>query len=100
MNNKYKFETLEELQQTYPIHSIFSQRTERHIDLHTYYNSNDLKVFRRYSDNVEILDQSFRGMVGRVSGLDMEKGKVTVMLSLFGGRETPIDLDYDQVFKV
>ena len=51
-------------------------------------------------DNVEILDQSFRGMVGRVSGLDMEKGKVTVMLSLFGGRETPIDLDYDQVFKV
>ena len=51
-------------------------------------------------DNVEILDLSFRGMVGRVSGLDMEKGKVTVMLSLFGGRETPIDLDYDQVFKV
>lgn len=56
--NKYKFETLEELQQTYPIHSIFSKRTERHIELHTYYNTNDLKVFRRYSDHVEILDDT------------------------------------------
>lgn len=51
-------------------------------------------------DNVEILDSSFRGMVGRVSAIDIEKGKVTVMLSLFGGRETPVDLEYDQVFKV
>ena len=58
MSNKYRFETLEELQQTYPIHSVFSQRTERHIDLHTYYNSNDLKVFRRRSDHVEILDDT------------------------------------------
>jgi hypothetical protein len=56
--NKYKFETLEELQQTYPIHSIFSKRTERHIDLRTYYNTNDLKVFKRYSDHVEILDDT------------------------------------------
>jgi transcription antitermination factor NusG len=39
-------------------------------------------------------------MVGRVSEIDSEKGKVVVMLSLFGGRETPVDLDYDQVFKV
>ena len=51
-------------------------------------------------DHVEISDPSFRGMVGRVSSIDMEKGKVTVELSLFGGRETPVDLDYDQVFKV
>jgi len=51
-------------------------------------------------DDVEILDPSFRGMIGRVSAIDTEKGKVTVMLSLFGGRETPLDLDYDQVFKV
>ena len=51
-------------------------------------------------DNVEILDQSFRGMIGRVSEIDLEKGKVAVMLSLFGGRETRVDLDYNQVFKV
>ena len=51
-------------------------------------------------DMVEILDKSFRGMVGTVSGIDKDKNKVTVMLSLFGGRETPIELDLDQVFKV
>ena len=51
-------------------------------------------------DNVEIIDPSFRGMVGRVSEIDMEKGKVSVMLSLFGGRETKVDVEYDQVFKV
>ena len=51
-------------------------------------------------DNVEILDQSFRDMIGRVSEIDLEKGKVAVMLSLFGGRETRVDLDYNQVFKV
>ena len=51
-------------------------------------------------DNVEILDQSFRGMIGRVSEIDLEKGKVAVMLSLFGGRETRVDLDYNQDFKV
>ena len=51
-------------------------------------------------DNVEILDQSFRGMIGRVDLIDAEKGKVRVMVSLFGGRETPVDLEYDQVLKV
>jgi len=51
-------------------------------------------------DMVEILDKSFRGMVGTVSAIDKDKNKVTVMLSLFGGRETPIELDLDQVFKV
>ena len=51
-------------------------------------------------DNVEILDQSFRGMVGQVSNVDTDKGKVTVMVSLFGGRETPIELEYHQVIKV
>lgn len=51
-------------------------------------------------DTVEILDQAFRGMVGTVSVIDKEKEKVTVMLSLFGGRETPIELDFNQVFKV
>ena len=48
-------------------------------------------------DNVEILDSSFRGMVGRVSEIDSEKGKVVVMLSLFGGRETPVELELNQV---
>jgi hypothetical protein len=56
--NKYKFETLEELQQTYPIHSIFSKRIEHHIDVHTYYNNSDLKIFTCRSDKIEILDDT------------------------------------------
>lgn len=50
-------------------------------------------------DIVSILDSSFRGMSGRVSEMDAEKGKVTVMLSLFSGRETPVELEFHQVYK-
>ena len=58
MSNKYKFETLEELQQTYPVHSVFSKRIERHIDAHTYYNTADLKVLKARSDKIEIVDET------------------------------------------
>lgn len=51
-------------------------------------------------DQVELLEQSFQGMIGQVSAIDREKGKVTVMVSLFGGRETPMELEYHQVIKV
>ena len=51
-------------------------------------------------DQVEILEESFKGLVGQVSAIDHEKGKVTVMVSLFGGRETPLELEYHQVIKV
>ena len=51
-------------------------------------------------DSVEILEGSFTGIVGKVSAIDSEKGKIVVTTALFGGRETPIDLDYHQVRKV
>ena len=86
-------------QETAKIMAVFKAAYPR------YYANIDVEEARRVTDyeigdNVEILDPSFRGMIGRVSAIDMEKGKVTVMLSLFGGRETPVDLEYDQVFKV
>lgn len=56
--NQYKFNTLEELQHNYPIGSIFSKRTEHYINIHTYYNKNDLKAFENYYDKVEILDNT------------------------------------------
>lgn len=58
MSDKYKFETLEELQQSHPIHSVFSKRIERHIDAHTYYNTADLKVLKAHSDKIEIVDET------------------------------------------
>ena len=51
-------------------------------------------------DAVEILDGSFTGMIGNVESIDAEKGKVIVMMNLFGGRETPVDLEYHQVRKI
>lgn len=51
-------------------------------------------------DDVEILDESFKGLIGKVSAIDQEKSKITVMVSLFGGRETPIELEFDQVRKI
>jgi hypothetical protein len=58
MTKKYRFETLEELQQSYPIHSVFSKRIEHHIDAHTYYNTSDLKVLKVRSDKIEIVDEA------------------------------------------
>ena len=51
-------------------------------------------------DKVEVLDGSFAGMMGNVTSIDAEKGKVIVSMTLFGGRETPVDLEYHQVRKI
>ena len=58
MSDEYKFKTLEELQRSHPIHSVFSKRIERHIDAHTYYSSADLKVLMARSDKIEIVDET------------------------------------------
>ena len=51
-------------------------------------------------DTVELLTESFKGQVGQVSEIDAEKGKITVMVPFFGGRETPVEVEFDQVLKV
>lgn len=51
-------------------------------------------------DEVEILDESFKGHIGKVHAIDSEKSKIVVMVSLFGGRETPIELEFDQVRRI
>jgi len=47
-------------------------------------------------DGVKIIDGPFTDFIGKVDGLDEEKGKVTVLVSVFG-RETPVELDFMQV---
>ncbi|MPM74353.1 Transcription termination/antitermination protein NusG [bioreactor metagenome] len=44
-------------------------------------------------------DGPFNDFLGTVSAIDEEKGKVTVLLNIFG-RETPVELDFLQVKKV
>lgn len=47
-------------------------------------------------DNVTITDGPFKGMEGRVTEVDVIKGKLKVNVNMFG-RETPVELDYLQV---
>jgi len=48
---------------------------------------------------VKIIDGPFKDFEGKVSGVDEAKGKVKVLVSMFG-RETPVELDFLQVKKI
>ncbi len=48
---------------------------------------------------VKITDGPFSDFLGTVDSLDEEKGKVKVLVSIFG-RETPVELDFLQVAKL
>ncbi|HET6622431.1 MAG TPA: transcription termination/antitermination protein NusG [Candidatus Saccharimonadales bacterium] len=48
---------------------------------------------------VNIVDGPFKGFDGSISEIDTQKGKIKVMVSMFG-RETPVELDALQVKKV
>ena len=50
-------------------------------------------------DLVRIMDGPFKEYEGKVSETDDEKGKVKVLVSIFG-RETPIELDFLQIKKI
>ncbi len=47
-------------------------------------------------DLVTIVDGPFKEMEGKVSEVDNERGKIRVLVSMFG-RETPVELDFLQV---
>lgn len=48
---------------------------------------------------VKITDGPFSDFLGSVESIDEEKGKVRVLVSIFG-RETPVELDFLQVAKI
>lgn len=48
---------------------------------------------------VKIVDGPFNEFLGTVDNIDDEKGKVKVLVSIFG-RETPVELDFLQVAKI
>jgi len=48
---------------------------------------------------VKIVDGPFKNLDGKVTGIDEDKGKVKVVVSMFG-RETPVELDFLQIKKV
>jgi len=61
-------------------------------------NAPKFKITLTKTDLVMVLDGPFAGYEGVVRDIDEEKGKVKVMISIFG-RETPVELDFDQVKK-
>jgi len=58
-----------------------------------------VKVGFKEGQSVRVTDGPFTDFVGVVDEVATEKGKVKVLLSLFG-RETPVELDFLQVEKI
>ena len=56
------------------------------------------KIDFAVGDLVKVLDGPFKDYEGKVSEVDESKGKVKVLVSIFG-RETPLELDFLQVKK-
>lgn len=48
-------------------------------------------------DSVHISDPAFADFIGTVTDIDEEKRKLKVSVPLFGGRETSVELDFEQV---
>ena len=48
---------------------------------------------------VKIMDGPFKGFEGKVSEIDKERGKIKVLVNMFG-RDTPVELDSLQIKKV
>ena len=56
----------------------------------------EVKVSYAVGDSVKITDGALESFIGTVEELDIERGKVRVVVSMFG-RETPVELELDQV---
>lgn len=50
-------------------------------------------------ENVKVINGPFENFIGVIEEIYPEKGKVKVMVSMFG-RETPIELDFSQIEKM
>ena len=57
------------------------------------------KIDVAVEDAVKITDGPFKDYDGKVAEVDEEKGRVKVLVSLFG-RETPVELDFLQIKKI
>lgn len=57
------------------------------------------KVDMEVNETVRIVDGPFKNFEGKVSHVDHERGRIKVMVSMFG-RETPVELDALQAKKI
>ena len=57
------------------------------------------KIDMEIGETVLITDGPVKELEGKVSSVDQERGKVKVLVSMFG-RETPVELDFLQIKKI
>lgn len=57
------------------------------------------KFYYETGDEVRVVDGPFTNFIGTVDEVNPEKGKIRVMVSIFG-RSTPVELEFVQVAKV
>jgi len=50
-------------------------------------------------ESILITDGPFKDLEGKVNSIDQERGKIKVLVSMFG-RETPVELDFLQIKKI
>ena len=56
----------------------------------------EIRIDYDIGDQVKLLDGPFASFTGIVEGLDFEKNRVKVGVSIFG-RATPVDIEFDKV---
>lgn len=78
-----------------PLESQEMEGLFKRMDSETVKHNIDLQV----DDAVKIADGPFKDLEGKVGEVDEERGKVRVLVPMFG-RETPVELDFLQVKKI
>jgi len=59
----------------------------------------EYKIDVKIGSNVKITDGPFKDFTGKITEIDKEKGKVKVMVDMFG-RDTPVEVDSLQIKKL
>ncbi len=57
------------------------------------------KIEFKMGDNIKVTDGPFKDFDGKVSEIDRDRGKVKVMVNMFG-RDTPVEIDSLQIRKI